>query len=90
MFEKECFGSFDIYQPFENDQWILDFKNGKQAHGTFKEICSYLIKKGYTKIDELEFAVSVMIENNHNAAHFGVMGTCIFTFTKQISLDNTG
>jgi len=75
---------YDLYEAFEN-QWVLDFKNGDAFHGTLKEIGFYMCDKLDFYLEDIEFAVETILQNGHNAAHFGIFKSLLFTFTKDLS-----
>jgi hypothetical protein len=77
---------YDLYEAFEA-QWVLDFKNGDAFYGSLEEIGVYMCKKLDFNLREIDIAVEEMIKKNHNAAHFGVFKSMIFTFVKEINLD---
>lgn len=88
MFEKVTSTGLDLYQPFpELNQWVVDFKNGIRYHGTFQEVVSYLVFKQGFNTHEVDDAVFIMLEKDHNAIHFGMYKTFIFSFDKEINCE---
>lgn len=86
MFEKQLPTGYDLYEPFEN-QWVLDFKNGSAFHGSLKDIGKYMVKSLGFDIKEIDLAIQAIIKGDLNAAHFGMHGTFMYPFQKDIVLN---
>ena len=76
---------YDMYNPFGNEQWVIDLKNGLSFYGSLKEVVFYMTEKlGFDKNVILD-ATNEMVDNGHNAIHFGTFRTILFTFNKEIN-----
>lgn len=82
-------GGFDLYEITE-DEWILNVKNGPMYTGTFKKVVLSAVRLLGMPLEEISFAVKCMLDKDHNAAHFGVNGTFIFSFRKDFSDEKVG
>jgi len=75
-----------IYRPFpELDQWIIECDGNNPRHGTLKELVVYMTQKLGIDLSEIEKAVEDMDIDGLNAAVFGIFGTFMYTFQKDIS-----
>ena len=83
MFEYVNGNGYDIVN-LGNDQWLLDVKGVRKYHGTIDELIEFCTKKYGFEINDLEFAVDMMVSSNHNAAHFGVYRTFIYSFNHKV------
>jgi len=63
-----------------NDVWRIDVINGRSFTGTFLEVVLFSVLKLGFNINEIDLAVKDMIDQNHNAAHFGMWTGFIFSF----------
>lgn len=66
----------------KDNLWTIQVINGHCFSGTFLEVIMYAILRLGFNIDELDLAVKEMVDNNHNAAHFGMWSRFIFSFNK--------
>jgi hypothetical protein len=88
MFERYNSAGYDLYQPFpELNQWVIDLKNGQAYHGKFNEVVSYMVSNLDFYFQDIEIAVKEMTDKWNNCAHFGINRTFIFSFNKEINVD---
>lgn len=73
---------FDLYE-ITPKEWILHVKGGRVFHGTLVEVGVLAVERFGFDIEQIEFATEMMLKLDHNAAHFGSMGTFIFSFQKE-------
>lgn len=73
------------YNIFElsNNVWCLQFSEGKSFTGTFKEVILHAVVGHGIKLQEIEVAVQTMIKDGHDAAHFGMWGTFMYSFKRK-------
>lgn len=64
-------------------EWQLHTIEGAFS-GSFKEVVKMCVTVFSIPIEEIELAVSVMCENNHNSANFGMNRTFIFSFEGEV------
>jgi len=67
----------------ENNKYQLETPRGK-FEGDFKSIIKLAVNLGI-EFAELEIAVENFIQNDHNEAHFGMLGTFIYTQKKELT-----
>jgi hypothetical protein len=74
----------DGYNIFEvtKNIWVFEIINGQQFTGTLKEVVVFAMARYFFTMKEIESAVNSMIEEGHNAAHFGMWTKFIYSFTK--------
>ena len=85
MFEKMTSAGLDFYEAFPN-KWVVDLKNGHAFYGTFKECVKFMYEKLLFNLDDIEVAVADMLDSDHNAIHFGIYGTMIYSFIKHVNV----
>jgi len=73
---------YEVYK-FDNEWQVHTSYDGAYA-GSFKEIMKFCMKEIRVPAYELEAAVATMEQNGHNAIHFGVNRTFIYSFTKYL------
>jgi hypothetical protein len=85
MFETYNNSGYNLYQPFSDlDQWVID-DHSKAFHGTLVEVVKYMVQKLDFDIDDVEDGINLLADNIdlHNAIHFGMFKTCIYTFNHE-------
>jgi hypothetical protein len=76
---------YDLYE-ITKDEWILDTNNGPIFHGTLKKVALYAIRKLGFKVQDFEIATEELVKNpTHNAVHFGMYKTFMFTFNRDFN-----
>jgi hypothetical protein len=60
--------------------WSIEAIGHSSFTGSFMAVVYYMIKRMGFDIDDIEEAIEVMEDSNHNAVHFGVYRTWIYTF----------
>lgn len=84
MFENVVPMGFDLVE--ENNTWHYQINNQTVFKGDLKSVVSYMITTQGFEIDHIEEVLLEMNELGHNAAHFGVFCSMIFTYeTKRAS-----
>jgi hypothetical protein len=73
---------YDLYEK-SNDEWILNVKGGSVFVGTFRKVVTHAVTRMGFELDEIDFAVKQMLDKGHNAAHFGMYRSFIFSFQKE-------
>lgn len=73
---------YDLYE-ITKDEWILNVKNGPIYAGSFKKVIKHAVVRMGFDLQELELAVSEMVKNGHNGAHFGMYKGFIYSFQKE-------
>ena len=86
MFEKYYATGYTLYEPFEN-QWVIECHGGSKYYGNVQEIFDFMNSRLLFSFAEIERGFEAMLTAGHNAAHFGINRTLIYTFTKEISDD---
>lgn len=69
----------------DTDKWILQVIDGDIFGGTFKETILFAATRFGFAIEEIEIAIQEMVAFNHNAVHFGMNKTFIYTFIQELS-----
>lgn len=77
---------YDLYEV-TRDEWVLEVKNGPIFHGTLVKIGVHAVKRMGFKMGDIEIATQEMLKHGHNAAHFGMYRTFMFTFQKDFKTD---
>lgn len=78
MLERN-FEGFNLVE-ITKDIWRLETIGGRDFNGTFLEVVLYAIIKLGFNINEIDTAVKTMLQENHNAAHFGMWARFMFSF----------
>lgn len=81
--EKDSFGrdGFNIYEITQN-VWVFEVINGQSLSGSLQEVIVFAMNSYAFTLVELEASVEAMAKNNHNAAHFGMWASFIYSFNK--------
>ena len=80
-FSHPTASGFNLIEISE-DIWQLQIVDSESFFGTFKEVLIFANLRYSINLKEIDMAVQCMIKEGHNAAHFGMWGTFIFTFKK--------
>ena len=76
---------YDLYEVTK-DEWVLDTKTGPIYHGTLKQVALHAIRNLGFKVGQFEIATEELVKNpSHNAVHFGMYRTFMFTFQKDFN-----
>lgn len=82
---KNNVGGYNLVEV-EKDIWFIHVTDGESYGGTFKEVVLFAILKYNFKFKDIELAVQAMLAENHNAAHFGMWGTFIFSYEQKYDM----
>ena len=63
--------------------WTVQVINDTIYVGSFSEVVIYSIIRLGFKLEDIEFAVSTMLEEGHNVAHFGMNRTFLYSFQRE-------
>ena len=74
---------YDLYEIEGEDNWAFHVKEGPVFMGTFKKVVTYMISRLGFDPSEIDYAVKTMVQEEHNAAHFGMYRGFIFSFSKE-------
>jgi hypothetical protein len=74
----------DGFTLIEVDKDVWTFEAGLTATftGSFKQVVIFAMYRYHFALKEIELATKAMIDNNHNAASFGMMGTFIYSHVR--------
>lgn len=64
------------------DQWVFDDQSGDLFDGSFASVMIYATNRGFT-INHLELGVEMMLSLNHDAIHFGMYQSPIYSFNRK-------
>lgn len=64
----------------EKDIWFFNVVDGESFGGTLKEVVLFAIFKHQVKFSDIELAIQDMIKEGHNAAHFGMWKSFIYSY----------
>jgi hypothetical protein len=78
--------AYDLYEVTPTE-WVLQVEGQRSFTGSLKELGKFAIKRFDFTADDLEFAVETMIKEGHNAMHFGVNTTFIYSYQKDKTND---
>jgi hypothetical protein len=67
------------------DLWLFQQVGEESIYGTFLEIFLIALIQYSFNFNELELAIQHMIEEDHNAAHFGMWKSFIYSFNYKFS-----
>lgn len=56
--------------------------------GTFSEVVIYSIIRLGFKLEDIDIAINIMLEEGHNSAHFGMNRTFIYSFQREEKVAN--
>jgi hypothetical protein len=72
---------FNIIEVFENI-WVFEVIDGQSYYGNLREVVLLAIHNHDFSFHDIELAINSMIREEHNAAHFGIFKTLIYTFNQ--------
>lgn len=75
---------YDLYDTgTENNLWLLCAGERILSAGDFRTVAHYAIEKVGIKASEIDVAVTVMVREGFNAAHFGAFKSFIAPHNKE-------
>lgn len=74
---------YDLYETGSNNVWLLCAGDRILSSGNFKTVAHYAIERVGIKASEIDVAVTVMVRENFNAAHFGAFKSFIGPYNKE-------
>jgi hypothetical protein len=86
QFEKIETGGYWLVEA-SNDKWFVATKQSIIFSGNFKDTVTYMVTKLGFYLSEVDYGVKELMNNqylyNHNAIHFGMYKSIIFTCRKE-------
>lgn len=74
---------YDLYETGSNNVWLLCAGERILCAGEFKKVAHHAIERVGIKASEIETAVTVMVRENFNGAHFGAFKSFIGPHNKE-------
>lgn len=76
---KSNVSGFNLVEVNDN-LWFLHIIDGESFGGTFKEVVLFAMLRYGFKLNDVDVAIQTMLKENHNAAHFGMFGSFMFSY----------
>lgn len=81
---KANFEGYNLIE-YSKDEWYLQVIGQVAYKGTFRQAIIFAISKLGFKIEELDMAINIMLQEDHNIAHFGMYRGFMYSHRQDFS-----
>ena len=77
--------SYDLVESLDGKEFRFYRNKVLVCHGYLKDVIGTMVRTHGFDIDDIEFAVEMMLRDDHDRAHFGTYRTLIFTTNEPVN-----
>jgi len=72
---------FNLIELSEN-VWVFEAIEFESFTGTLREVITFAVRRYAFNVQEIEKALLEMVQMDHNAVHFGMWATFVYSFSQ--------